>query len=447
MKRTFFLACSLLAGLALLTQAGCTQPSAAETPKAEAAGNAAASVDRVTAGQPQRKMLQRYTAQPGRIEAFEETPLYARLDGYAEEVLVDIGDRVEKQQPLLKLWVPELKDELAQKEALLAQAAAEVDQAVAATAAAEAAARTADARVNEAQAGIARAEAEYQRWKAEHGRINALATGGSVTQKVADETLHQFKAADAARQEAAARVESAKAAASQSEANVASAKADEAAAEARQRVAEANLAQAKTMLAYTEIRAPFDGIITRRGVDTGHYVQPPTAGGKPLFVVCHAKVVRMFVDIPEMETGLIDVGDTATIQLQALGGGELPAKITRTSWDLDPANRSLRVEIDLPNPEGRLRPGMYATANILLAERPDALVLPATAIVREGRQTFCCLVVDGQIRRTPIELGLRSGPEVEVLSGLSGNETVVLVRADALVDGQPVEVLPPEQPK
>jgi membrane fusion protein (multidrug efflux system) len=116
--------------------------------------------------------------------------------------------------------------------------------------------------------------------------------------------------------------------------------------------------------------------------------------------------------------------------------------VTRTSWDLNPANRSLRTEIDLPNPDLRLRPGMFVTVSILLAERAEVLTLPVTAIVRDGPDNFCCQVISGRIQRTPLILGLRSGKEVEVLSGLLGDETVVLVRADTLKDNQLVEVLP-----
>jgi RND family efflux transporter MFP subunit len=436
----------LLAMLVTLALAGCEQPSVAESAAAPPTA-AAGPVERVTAGKPQRKTISRSTVQPGRIEAFEQTPLYSKITGYAEKVLVDIGDRVKKDQSLVRLWVPELKDELAQKQALLAQSKAEVDQARAAIAAAEAAAETARARVREAEAGVARAEGEYQRWKAESSRIDQLVAGGSVTRKLADETLNQFRSADAARQEVQARVDSAQAAFNASRASVDSAKSDLSAAEAHVQVAEANLAQAKTMVDYTEIRAPYDGVVTRRFVDTGHYVQPAMANSQPLLTVCHADTLRVFVDGPEMETALVDVGDAALIQLQSLGGLEVPAKVTRTGWDLDRTNRSLTVEIDVPNEQGRLRPGMYATASILLDERADVLVLPVTAVVRQGKQAHCCQVVGGKIRFTPIELGLRSGNELEILSGLKGDETVVLQRADTLAEGQSVEVLPVEPAK
>jgi RND family efflux transporter MFP subunit len=435
----------LLILLGSLALAGCEQPSAAEAPRAKISESTAGGpLERVAAGKPQRKTISRTTVQPARVEAFEQTPIYSKITGYAESVLVDIGDRVEKGQPLVRLWVPELRDELAQKEALLAQSKAEVDQARASITAAQAAAETARARVRETEAGVARAEGEYQRWRAESSRIDQLVASGSVTRKLADETLNQFRSSDAARQEVQARVESAKAAFVASQSVIDSAKADVAAAEARVKVAEANLAQAQTMYDYTEIRAPYDGVVTRRFVDTGHYVQPATPNSQPLLTVCHADTVRVFVDVPEMETALVSRGDKALIELQSLAGAEVEGEVTRTGWDLDPANRSLTVEIDVPNKEGRLRPGMYATARILLDEHADVLVLPVTAVVRRGKQAHCCQVVDGKIRHVPIEPGLRSGDELEIASGLTGDETIVLQRADALADGQQVEILPSE---
>lgn len=433
----------LLPASLLAWQTGCNDASVAQQPAAPAQASSTATVTRVTAGKPERKALKRTTVQPGRIQAFEETPLHPKIAGYVEEIRVDIGDRVKKGDLLITIFSPELKDDVKQREALLRQAEAEVRQAQAAIRAAQAAAVTAQAKLQEAEAGIERTEADIKRWKSEHARISELAANGTVTRKMMDETLSQLQVAEAGRHEALARIESAKAGLSQSRANVDSAEADAGAADARQGVAEANLARAKTLLAYTEIRAPYDAIITRRNVDTGHYMQPAASGSQPLLVLCRADVVRIFVDVPEMEAAMVDKTDPVQVTLQALGGKQVQGKVTRTSWDLDPANRSLRTEIDLPNSDLALRPGMYATASILLAERDEVLTLPVTAVVRNGADAYCCQVVSGHIQRTPLVVGLRSGKEIEILSGLSGDETVVLLRADTLQDGQPVEVLPP----
>ncbi|MHB8900171.1 MAG: efflux RND transporter periplasmic adaptor subunit [Thermoguttaceae bacterium] len=402
---------------------------------------------RVTAARLQRKTLELATTQPARVEAFEETALVSKIAGYVDEVRVDIGDTVKKDQVLLTVSVPELRDELAQKEALVLQADAEVKQAEAALQAARAAVDTAQAGIGQAEAGVARAEGDYQSIRSEYERIKQLAASGSVTQKLVDETLNQFRAAEAGQMAMAASLRSAKASLAEAEAGVVKAQADQGAAAARLQVAQANRRQAETMLRYAEIRAPFDGIVTQRSVDTGHYVQPAGTAVSPLLVVTSVEKIRVFVDIPEMEAPLVDggeQGDPATIRIQSLGDRQFTAPVTRTGWSLDQTNRSLRTEIDLPNPDGAIRPGMYANASILLERRTGALALPITAIVRDGGKTWCCCVVAGRIERRPIELGLRSANEVEVVSGLDGTEIVVLARADSLSPGEQAEVLPPE---
>jgi HlyD family secretion protein len=441
MNRLCCLTIAFVIGL-LMSEAGCRR-SAESAPEA---AQSKATVDRVTAGKPVRKTLKLTTTQPGRIEAFEEAPLFPKVTGFVEKILVDIGDSVKKGQLLIQLSVPEMVDEVRQMDALLAQSEAEVTQAEAAVKSADAMASMADAKVAQAKAGVDRATGEYERWKAEHARMVELAAKGSVTEKLVDETLNQFRAADAARQEADANVKSAAASLSAAQANVQKAHADLVAAGARQKVAAANLAHAKTMLAYAEIKAPFDGVVTQRNVDTGHYVHPTTGGtADPLLVVAQTQHVRVFVDVPEMEAPSVDAGDkpkTAVVRVQSLGEKGIDGKITRTSWSLDKSNRSLRVEIDLPNGDGKLRPGMYAKVDILLAQRDNVLTLPATAIVRESGATYCCLVNSGKIDRRKVEVGLRSGADVEVRSGLDADQMVVLARADSLVQGQPVEVMP-----
>lgn len=444
MRQIFFLACvAIIAGL-LLEASGCSQPSAAQSSPGERPA-ATAAVDRVTAAKPARKTLKLFTSQPGRIEAFEETPLYPKIAGYVQEVLVDIGDKVKKDQTLVKLWIPEMQDEVAQKKALVAQAAAEVHQAGAAVQAAQAGIVTAQARVSQSEAGVDRANAEYDRWQSEFERIKQLAARGSVTAKLVDESQNQFYASDAERKAAAANVESAQAGLHEAEAHVSKAQADLVAAQANHRVAQANLQRAETLLGYTEIKAPYDGVVTLRNVDTGHYVHPSNgAATKPLLIVVRTDRVRVFVDVPEMEAPLVDSGDaadSAVVRIQSLQDREFNAQVTRTSWSLDPSNRSLRTEIDIPNDDGRLRAGMYAIATILLEQRDNILALPITAIVRDGRKTFCCCVNSGKITRKSIKLGLRVGDEVEVISGLDDSDTVVQARADSLKQGQAVEVI------
>jgi HlyD family secretion protein len=426
-------ACAFMAGLAFLVS-GCR-------PEPPPPSSQAVFVPEVTAAKPERRVLTLATTQPGRIEAFERTPLFAKVAGYVEEVKVDIGDAVAKGDVLVRVAVPELVDELHEKEALVAQAQAEVQQAESAITASRAAAETAQSRIAEVDAGLIRAKADVERWKSEHDRIKELAAKGSITRKLEEETLNALRAAEAAVQEVVARGQSARTGFYEAQAKIGTAEADKVAAEARHKVASAAVDRVNTMLGYTELKAPYAGTITSRTVDTGHFVQPvsgPTS--TPLVELARIDTVRIFVDVPELEAGQVDVGDPAEVRVQAADAAVIPAAVTRTSGTLVDSNHSLRVEIDVPNPGGRLRPGMYATVTIQLAERPEGIVIPVTAVVRDAATTFCSVVQDGKIARRPVELGLRAGGFVEVLSGLDEDASVVVKQPDVLRDGQEVRL-------
>jgi RND family efflux transporter MFP subunit len=414
----------------------------------------------VTTTKPERKTLAQTTTQPGRIEPFEQTPLFARIEGYVgktrtivgkddkkdKKPIADIGDVVKEGEVLAEVLVPEMEEEVKQKQALLDQAKAGEEQAAKSVLVAQKSAESASARVAEAKAGVLRAESDYAFWKAEHTRISELAASGSVTKKLVEEKLSQLKAAEAGQQVARAKVDSATAALAEAEANVGKAKADEAAAKARAKVAQADLDHTRALLAYATIRAPFDGVITQRNVDTGHFVRPPQGGAKPLFVLARNDIVRVVVEIPEKDAALIHVGSKANIHIGALGADRIKGEVKRTAWALDLATRTLRAEIDLPNKDNLLRPGLYATVQVTLKERPDALVIPFKAVVhdKDKGKTYCCRVDNGKIVREEITLGLRAGDEVEVLSGISESHQIVRDNAAALKHGQAVEVTNPK---
>ena len=443
-----FLPTLSIVACAFLILVGCT-PKETAAPTADQGAAAANALDRVTAGPPVKKTLQLFTDQPGRVVAFEEAPILSKLPGYVESVHFDIGDKVAKGQLLLRINAPEYKDQLEQKRGLLGQAEAQIKQAEAALAAAEAAANSSKAMVSQAKAGIGRTDAEYARWDSELKRMQQLVSKGSVTPKLADETTSKFQAADAARKEAQANIESAMARQREAEANVLTARADIDAAKAKLNVSQADIAQAETMLTYTELVAPFDGFVTSRHVDAGHYVQPAGASNAhSLMTIANVAKVRVFVNVPESEAVWVDAGfenvesgDPVTILSPSLPGGKIESRVTRTSLQLDPQSRTLSVEIDLENQELKMLPGAFVTAKILLEQRDNVLTLPIGAVVKSTTGTHCCVVADGKIQFRPIELGLRVADEVEVKSGLEGNEMVVLLRAASLQDGQSIEVI------
>src|SRR5262249_3913283 len=145
------------------------------------------------------------------------------------------------------------------------------------------------------------------------------------------------------------------------QAALAKAKADVSVAEARREVAKADRDHVQTLLQYSKILAPpYDGVVTRRNVNTWDLVQPtPVAKGHPLFVVEQVDPVRVFVNVQEMEAVWVRDGDAALIRPQSLPGQQFKGKVTRNSGALQPQNRTLRTEIDLPNAEGKLLPGMF----------------------------------------------------------------------------------------
>ena len=325
--------------------AGCYSSTSAKQQAAESATGGTVGRLRVAASRLERKTLRLESVQPGWIEAFEQTPLLCKLPAYVKKLHVDIGDRVEADQLLVELWIPELEDELRQKEAAVVQTQAEIEQAAAAVQAAEAAVATALANINLMEAGTARADADYARWQSQYERISKLVADGSLDRKLQDETQDSLKAAEAAQLEARARVASAKATLLETQAKAANAKANQSVTRARLGNAQADLSRQKTLLKYTQIHAPYDGVVTERNIARGDFVQPAGAAmAKPLMSVARTDVVRVFVDVPEMESPQIERGRPGYISVQAIPEKIVEGKVTRTSWALggksDLANRT-----------------------------------------------------------------------------------------------------------
>jgi RND family efflux transporter MFP subunit len=422
-------------GLGLAFAPGCGQlPEAAPARAAQAAQDAM----RVTTARALRATVRRTTEQPGQVEAFESTPVHARLAGYVRTVAVDIGDRVKKGQLLAELDVPEIEAEVGQKRAEVEQAEADRAQADAAVGVARAVVENALAKTVEVAATARRTEADVVRWQAEANRIEQLTRESAVTESLRDETRSKLESARAAHEESGAKIHSAQAALAEARAGLEKARADVATAAARIKVATAEARRALAQFSYARIVAPFDGVITRRHVDTGHLTVP---GGTaiPLFVVDRDDRVTVSVDVPESDASQVDPGDPVRVRLQALDGRVVQGKVTRISWALDQGTRTLRAEIDLENPSGVLRPGFYAYATIVEDERKDALTVPLPALVRDASATYCMAVVGGRVRRIQVRPGLSDGTRVQILEGLAEGDVVVAANADSLADGQPVQ--------
>ncbi len=438
----------LIASMVLFTAQGCA-PTENQTAELIVTESSRSKLDRVTVGNPIKKTLKLYTEQPGHVEPYEQTPILSKIAGYIEEVKVDLGDAVKKGQLLLTISAPEYLEQINQKQAIYTQLKAQVLQSEAAFAAADASAKSAQATVGEMRAKLAKCEADVTRWTSESTRIQQLVQSGSVTSKVADETLSELQAAQATKQETIASIETAVAREQEAIAKKAIAKTDIDVANAKLGVAMADIELAESMYEYTKIKSPFNGVVTGRDVHTGHYVHPAgSPNGAALMTIADLEKVRVFVNIPESDAHWLDAGfadrnagDAVQLTLGGPTGKTIEGRVTRSSFQLDRQSRTMTVEIELDNADHRVLPGSFVTAKILLEERTDAITLPIAAIVKNNDSTYCCTVSDGKIRHTPITLGLRVGDEVQVLSGLNGNESVVLARAGGLTMNQPVEVL------
>jgi HlyD family secretion protein len=351
---------------------------------------------------------------------------------------------VKKGQVLAVLSVPELDAEAGQKRAIVEEAQAKLAQTKASEEVGQADLANALAKLAEEQAGIKRAVADVARWQAEFMRVERLFEAHAQTGSLVDETRSKLRSAESSRDEVYAQVKTAESAVKQAQAMLDKARADVTAAAASIKVARFDLERIEAMRGYASIAAAFDGVITRRSVNVGDLTEPG-ARGQPLFTVARDDIVRVTVSVPEMFAPAVDAGDRALIRLQAVPGTELRAQVTRTSWMLDAKNRTLRTEIDVANPTGVLRPGLYAQVTVFVDEHADALIVPASAVIRQDSQPYCVTVVDGRAVRRPVTLGLDEGSRIEILSGLKSDAAVVKAYASSLEDGQAVAVIEPQQ--
>jgi len=322
-----------------------------------------------TALQPARPVT-RVVDQPGVIQATEETQLHARIPGYVALLHVDIGARVKMGDVLAELSAPELVQEVAAKKALVLRAEAEANQARKALASSRAEAEAKSAVIAETEAGITRTEASRQRWAIESERMTRLVQQGILDPQTRDETINQAAAAQASHAEALARVTSARALASKAGTDIEKADADVLAAEAQVAVAKAEAGRVEAMLAFGKITAPYDGVVTRRRVNTGDFVQPTVGKPDGLFTVAKLDPVRIVIQVPEADAALVTDGSPVKLTIPALKGQPILARVTRSSWALDPGSRTLRVEIDQPNADHRLRPGMFVQSQITVTVEP-----------------------------------------------------------------------------
>ena len=341
---------------------------------------------------------------PGNIQAFTEAPILARADGYIKRRMVDIGDHVRAGQPLAEIEAPELDQQVLQARASLQQAQAALEQV--------------QANYEQGKATLDLARVTAERW-------SALAAQGIVSRQDNDQYQAQYQAQTAnvdALQKAIAAQRSAIAA------------------------AEANVARLNEVQNYRVVKAPFDGVVTLRNVDVGALV---STGSTLLFRIAQTATLRAYVNVPQANASFIRPGQAARLTVANLPGRFFVGAVARSSSSLDPSSRTLLVEVEVPNPDGALLPGMYAQVD-LSNPRPNApLLVPGDALVARAEGTQVALVrADHTVHLQKIVVGRDYGDRLEILDGLQEGDMVIANPGELAREGIQVDpVFAVEKPK
>lgn len=332
---------------------------------------------------------------PAGIQAINEAPILARTDGYLKTRLVDLGDRVKAGQPLAEIDVPEIEESLRAARATLEQYRAALEQAA---------------------ASLTQGKADLELAKVSAERYGELAKAGVASRQDDDKYRLEYQAR-------IANVNSLEKALNVQKNSVAA--------------AEANVARMENLKSYKIVRAPFDGVITVRNVDAGALV---SAGNTLLFRIAQTHHLRVYVSVPQSWVSSVRQGQAATIRVAGLAGREYKGTVARTANALDPTSRTLLVEVNVPNPDGTLMPGMSAQAELSTTQRDAPLVIPADALViRANGSEVAVVQSDGTVHIEKIRVGRDYGGLLEVLDGLKEGDTIVQNPGDVLSEGMKVQ--------
>ncbi len=298
---------------------------------------------RVAVVKPHKGGIARTTTQPGTMESFDFADLYAKVSGYVEVQSVDIGDMVSEGDVLARIDAPEYEEALHEAEAAQAQAEAQVIQMKARVNTASAEFDAAESNIALTEAELGKAESYLKFRKIQFDRISELYEKKSIDARLVDEKHEQQDSAEAALNSAKAAIVSAKSQAAAAKARVASAEADVVDAEAKVRLAKARVSRAKVFVKYTEIKSPYNGVVTRRSFHVGDFIRVSRPGGSvPLLTVARTDVMRVIVQVPDRDVPYTNVGDPAVVEMDALGGEKFTGKVSRISNSEDRGTRTMR---------------------------------------------------------------------------------------------------------
>lgn len=320
------------------------------------------------AGSPQAEIVL-----PGNIQAFVDSPIYARTNGYLKKWYADIGARVKSGQLLAEIETPEV-----------------------------------DQQFDQAAADLNTARANYRLSEITAARYQDLLKTDSVSKQDVDNATGDFEA---------------------KKAMVAS--------------AESNLKRLQQLQSFEKIYAPFDGVITARNTDIGHLIDSGASSpAMELFHIAAIHTLRVYINVPQQYSQAAAPGLSADLTLQEFPGRHFNGKLVRTSNSIDLATRTLLVEVDVDNPTGELLPGAYAQVHLKVPSGPPSVILPVSALIFRSQGLQAGVVENGdRAELKDIVVGRDFGNEVEVVSGVTRKDLVILNPPDSLISGEMVRVV------
>jgi RND family efflux transporter MFP subunit len=339
----------------------------------------------------------------GQFQPYQQVDLHAKVSGYIRWIGVDIGDKVHQGQVLAKLEVPELQDQYQ---------------------GAQADVRHTESEIVRAQSEVVSAQSTYSALHAEYTRLAEASQQRPGL--IAEQELDDARAKD---QQAAAQIGVAKASF-----------------EAMQQqlgISNAASHRFQTLTNYEQIVAPFNGVVTMRYADTGSLIQAGQDSNTqtlPVVQVAQSDLLRLRMPVPESDVPYIMVGGDVQVKISSTGR-ILTGKIVRFTRALDTGTRTMLTEVDVPNPDLVLDPGMYAETTIQLQHKNDTLILPTQAVVQDGDQAYVFAVnASNRVERRNVTLGIQTSNRSEITSGLHVGDKVI---ASGQTSYQPGDLVSP----
>ena len=307
---------------------------------------------------------------PGNTQAFTDTPIYARTNGYVKHWYVDIGARVKRSQLLAVIETPELDQQL----------------------------RQAKAELRNAEANLQIANITANRWQ------NLLKTD-SVSHQETDQAVSDLHAKEAL-------VDSNR----------------------------ANVDRLEELQSFERIIAPVAGVVTARNTDIGALIQADTTAPREIFHLSAIQKLRIYIPVPEVYASSVKTGDKVDVTLDAFPGQTFRGTLVRNANAIDTTSRTLNVEVDVDNSSGRLMPGAYAFVHFKVPAKKGAVTIPSNALLFRGEGLRVGVVRNSHVSLLPITIGQDYGDAVEVLSGLTARDVVIVNPLDSLANGAQVKV-------